>query len=330
MAIITTRNLHYQYRDDDKGRPYALKDVNLELEPGQFYAILGSTGSGKSTLLQHFNGIYQPTEGQIQVLDIIFEAGQKKKGLKGLRSRVGLVFQFPEQQLFEETVEKDLMFGPIQFGSSQEEAREAARTALAEVGLPAELLERSPFELSGGQIRKVAIATVLASKPELLVLDEPTATLDPVSRKELIELLQRLRREEGRTVVMVTHRLDEVFCYADQFVLMKEGTVTFVGSKEQLMDAPERLAEAGIIEPAVMTLALEASRKTGIPAREMPCHLEEWVDWLCELDVLKGAVNEKAEQSLHTDREEAPAAAGFKHQESAAKAVQTVHTGEEG
>lgn len=330
MAIITTRNLYYQYRDDDKGRPYALQDVNLELEPGQFYAILGSTGSGKSTLLQHFNGIYQPTEGQIQVLDITFEAGRKKKGLKGLRSRVGLVFQFPEQQLFEETVEKDLMFGPIQFGSSQEEAREAARTALAEVGLPAELLERSPFELSGGQIRKVAIATVLASKPELLVLDEPTATLDPVSRKELIELLQRLRREEGRTVVMVTHRLDEVFCYADQFVLMKEGTVTFVGSKEQLMDAPERLAEAGIIEPAVMTLALEASRKTGIPAREMPCHLGEWVDWLSGLDVLKGAVNEKAEQSLHMEREEAPAAASFKHQEPAAKSVQTVHKGEEG
>lgn len=293
MAIVNCRQLHYQYRDDEKERHYALQDVNLSLEAGQFYAILGSTGSGKSTLLQHFNGIYQPTEGAIQVLDVTFEAGKVKKGLRGLRSRVGLVFQFPEQQLFEETVEKDLMFGPIQFGKSNEEARRAAHKALHEVGLPEELLGRSPFELSGGQIRKVAIATVLASEPELLVLDEPTATLDPISRRELIELLQKLRQEEGRTVVMVTHRLDEVFAYADRFVLMKEGAVTFTGTREELLSAPECLAEAGIVEPAVMTLALAASKSTGIPVEDMPCRLDEWTEWIMEhVDV----VQQKKEQ----------------------------------
>ncbi len=280
MAIVTCRQLGYRYRDEDSSRAFALHGVNLELEQGLFYAVLGSTGSGKSTLLQHFNGIYQPSEGEIQVLDVTFQAGQKKKGLKELRSRVGLVFQFPEQQLFEETVEKDLMFGPLQFGKSKEAAREAASKALAEVGLSRELLERSPFELSGGQIRKVAIATVLASEPELIVLDEPTATLDPVSRHELIELLQELRRKEGRTVVMVTHRLDEVFCAADRFVLMKEGTITFTGTRQELLESPERLAEAGIVEPQMMTLALEASRRTGLPVAEMPCELDDWTEWL--------------------------------------------------
>ncbi|MCG7408128.1 ATP-binding cassette domain-containing protein [Paenibacillus sp. ACRRX] len=280
MAIVTCEQISYQYSKAGSHQPLALIDVSLRLEQGKFYAILGATGSGKSTLLQHFNGIYQPTKGKLQVYDVVFAAGAKVKGLKPLRSRVGLVFQFPEQQLFEETVEKDLMFGPIQFGENEEQAREAAVAALRAVGLDETFMARSPFELSGGQMRKVAIATVLASNPELIVLDEPTATLDPVSRTELIALLKRLCEEQGRTIVMVTHRLDEVLTAADEFILMKQGTVTYAGTHADLMRSPHLLQAAGIVVPSEMKLAHEVSKRTGIMVDELPSGIEGWADWL--------------------------------------------------
>lgn len=280
MAIVRGEQVSYQYPQNGAQQPLALHHVNLEIKPGQFTVVLGATGSGKSTLMQHFNGLYQPTEGRLQVLDVVFEAGKRIKGLKPLRSRVGLVFQFPEHQLFEETLEKDMMFGPLQFGMSKSEAKAAVQEAMEAVGLPDHLLARSPFELSGGQMRKAAIATVLASRPEMLVLDEPTATLDPVSRRELIALLKHLCTKQGKTVVMVTHRLDEVLEQADQFIIMKQGTITFEGSRYELMDHAPLLHESGIVIPSAMKLALRIQKETGQPLTQLPGSVKEWADWL--------------------------------------------------
>lgn len=280
MAIVHSEQLSYQYGQHNVHQPLALNNVSFTLEQGLFTAVLGSTGSGKSTLMQHMNGIFQPTKGRLQVYDVTFEGGSKVKGLKPLRSRVGLVFQFPEQQLFEETLEKDLMFGPLQFGKSKEEAHEAAVQALHAVGLSEELLTRSPFELSGGQMRKAAIATVLASDPDLLVLDEPTATLDPVSRYELLAMLKRLSTERGKTIVMVTHRVDEVLEAADRFILMKQGELVFHGTREEMLDDCSILHEAGIIIPETMQLALQMHQLTGTPYRELPIRAEDWADWI--------------------------------------------------
>ncbi|WP_051286789.1 ATP-binding cassette domain-containing protein [Paenibacillus taiwanensis] len=305
MAIVTCEQISYQYAKASIHQPLALIDVSLRLEQGKFYAIVGATGSGKSTLLQHLNGIYQPTKGKLQVYDVVFAAGAKVKGLKPLRSRVGLVFQFPEQQLFEETVEKDLMFGPIQFGADEQQARAAAVEALLAVGLDEAFMARSPFELSGGQMRKVAIATVLASNPELIVLDEPTATLDPVSRTELIALLKRLCVEQGRTIVMVTHRLDEVLAAADEFILMQQGAVTYTGTRADLIRSPHLLQAADIVVPNEMKLAHEISERLGIVVDELPSGIEGWADWLIHnSDAASKAVDRYATDSSASQQEQ--------------------------
>lgn len=221
---IQLQQVSYTYADRSMWKQTALHGINLEIAQGSLTGIAGATGSGKSTLLQLFNGILKPTEGTVQVLDVTITAGEKSPRLLPLRRRVGLVFQFPEQQMFEDTVEKDLCFGPLNFGVSLEEAKERARKSMMDMGLDLALLERNPFRLSGGQMRKAAIASVLAMDPDIVVLDEPTATLDPVSRAELIALLERLCREQGRTIIIVTHRMDELLPYADNWVLLKEGS----------------------------------------------------------------------------------------------------------
>lgn len=245
---IQLQQVSYTYADRSLWRQTALHGINLDIPAGSMVGIAGATGSGKSTLLQLFNGILKPTEGKVSVLDVTIEAGEKTPKLLPLRRRVGLVFQFPEQQMFEETVEKDLCFGPLNFGASPEEAKARARQAMTDMGLDLELLERNPFRLSGGQMRKAAIASVLAMDPEIVVLDEPTATLDPVSRAELIGLLERLCREQGRTIIIVTHRMDELLPYADQWVLLKEGQLAFQGS------AGELAADPGILERCNLTV----------------------------------------------------------------------------
>lgn len=221
---IQLQQVSYTYADRSMWSQTALHGINLQIAGGSLTGIAGATGSGKSTLLQLFNGILKPTEGTVQVLDVTITAGEKSPRLLPLRRRVGLVFQFPEQQMFEDTVEKDLCFGPLNFGLSLEEAKERARKSMTDMGLDLALLERNPFRLSGGQMRKAAIASVLAMDPDIVVLDEPTATLDPVSRAELIALLERLCREQGRTIIIVTHRMDELLPVADNWVLLKDGS----------------------------------------------------------------------------------------------------------
>lgn len=246
----------------------ALNGVSFEIEPGSFTAVAGPTGCGKSTLLQMFGGLLLPTEGRAVILDTVLEAGRKPPKLKELRRRVGLVFQFPEQQLFEETVEKDLCFGPLNFGSTKEQAKEKAKRALELVGLPEELMARSPFQLSGGQMRKVAIASVLAMDPDVLVLDEPGASLDPLSRMELTELLVKMCREQGKTVVVVTHRIEEMLEAADRWILIKEGRALFQGSAAEMAADLERLETEGLQMPECMHVWRAMADRFGLEAEQ--------------------------------------------------------------
>lgn len=267
---IQLQQVSYTYAARSLWRQTALHGIEMNIPQGSLTGIAGATGSGKSTLLQLFNGLLKPTEGTVQVLDVTIRAGEKSPRLLPLRRRVGLVFQFPEQQMFEDTVEKDLIFGPLNFGMPPEEAKARARQAMEDMGLPLSLLERNPFQLSGGQMRKAAIASVLAMDPEILVLDEPTATLDPVSRAELIDLLNRLCREQGKTVVIVTHRMDELLPYADRWLLLQEGRLDFQGSREELAQAPETLERCGLEMPQSLRYWRAAAARFGLHG-EPPC-----------------------------------------------------------
>jgi len=246
---IELEQVSYVYADRSLWKETALHNLDLRIPQGSIIGIAGATGSGKSTLLQLFNGILKPTEGTVKVLDVTLTAGEKSPKLLPLRRRVGLVFQFPEQQMFEETVEKDICFGPLNFGMTLEEAKERARKAMSDMGLDLALLDRNPFHLSGGQMRKAAIASVLAMDPEIVVLDEPTATLDPISRAELIALLERLCREQGRTIIIVTHRMDELLPFADRWIVLKEGRAAFQGSIGELAAEPSILERCGLTVP---------------------------------------------------------------------------------
>ncbi|MCR8645273.1 ATP-binding cassette domain-containing protein [Paenibacillus sp. N1-5-1-14] len=237
---ITFQHVTHTYKTDPLHNYLGLQDVNIHIQEGQFVGIIGASGCGKSTLLQHCNGILLPTDGTIQILDYEIRSGQKLQSLQGLRRRIGLVFQFPEQQIFEETVEKELMFGPRNFGVSEEQAKKQAEQALHAMGLPLSLLSRNPLQLSGGQMRKVAIASVLVMNPDILLLDEPTATLDPQSREELIQMLHHLCKDQGKTIVIVTHRTEEIIDYADEWIVMKQGTVVYQGNIQGMYEVSKQ------------------------------------------------------------------------------------------
>ncbi|MBC1753708.1 energy-coupling factor ABC transporter ATP-binding protein [Listeria seeligeri] len=249
---IKLEQLGYCYQKNSPFEKRALLDVNVSFDSGSYSAIIGHTGSGKSTLLQHLNALLMPTEGKITVGDREIVAGVKQKKLRDLRKKVGIVFQFPEAQLFEETVEKDICFGPMNFGVSEEDAKARAKKVIYEVGLTEEILSRSPFELSGGQMRRVAIAGVLAMDPEVLVLDEPTAGLDPHGREEIMEMFYNLHKEKGLTTVLVTHSMEDAARYAEKIVLMKAGTVLQIGVPREIFANPEDLIDLGLSVPDVV------------------------------------------------------------------------------
>ena len=239
---IKLQQVSYAYA---KGTPFekrALFDVDLNVESGTYKAIIGHTGSGKSTLLQHFNGLLKPTSGAVQIGEWTIEPKKKPKELKPVRQKVGIVFQFPEHQLFEETVLKDIMCGPMNFGVSEEEAERRARSLVSVVGLPEEVLEKSPFDLSGGQMRRVAIAGVLAMEPEVIVLDEPTAGLDPHGQKEIMDMFYALHKEKNLTTILVTHSMEDAARYADEIAIMHEGRCVLTGTPRELF------ADAGTLQ----------------------------------------------------------------------------------
>ena len=272
--VIQLEKVCYEYGAGGPWALAALQDIDLSVEGGRFIGIAGTTGSGKSTLLQLLNGIIRPASGRVAVLDTVITGGEKPPKLHGLRRRVGLVFQFPEQQMFEETVEKDLIFGPMNFGVGEEDAKRLARKAMDKMGLDPALLQCSPFELSGGQMRKAAIASVLAMEPDILVLDEPAATLDPESRTELISMLRRLCTEEGRTVIMVTHRMDEVLPAADSWVIMHEGRCVFSGTAKELAGNPQVLELSGMAMPLPLRCWSTLAERFGLQEEE-PCFTAE-------------------------------------------------------
>lgn len=231
---ITFEQVSYIYQEGTPFEHKSLQNVSFQLKEKDFLAVIGHTGSGKSTLIQHMNALLKATSGRVDVDGTVITAETKDKNLKPLRQKVGIVFQFPEAQLFEETVLKDVMFGPLNFGSSPEQAREKAVNALALVGIDEMLFERSPFELSGGQMRRVAIAGILAMEPDVLVLDEPTAGLDPRSRLKMMTLFKKLYDERQISVVLITHQMNDVLNYANRVLLLETGEVVFDGSPSEL------------------------------------------------------------------------------------------------
>lgn len=260
MEIIT-RKLEYKYQANTPFERSALHDINVTIPPNSYTAIIGHTGSGKSTLLQHLNGLLQPTGGEIKIGDRTIKAGVKEKNLRSLRKKVGIVFQFPEHQLFEETVEKDICFGPLNFGASLEEAKERAKKAAKQVGLPEEIMDKSPFDLSGGQMRRVAIAGVLAMDPEVLVLDEPTAGLDPRGRTEIMDMFADLHRKQGISIVLVTHSMEDASKYADHIIVMHKGTVYKKGAPKDIFSSPKELMDLGLDVPESIRFQLKLEEK---------------------------------------------------------------------
>ena len=261
-VILSLRDVNYIYSADTVYRRHALKNVSLDIWKGEFIAVIGHTGSGKSTLIQHLNGLNKPSSGKILYKGQ--DISEKSFKLSDLRKKVGLVFQYPEYQLFETTVLLDVAFGPKNLGCDREQAEQQAREALALVGLPEECYEMSPFELSGGQKRKAAIAGVLAMNPEVLILDEPTAALDPYGRDEILSILEDLHRKKNITILLVSHSMDEVARFAQRIIVMDKGEILMDGTPADIFRRHKELEEIGLAAPQAMYIMKEL-KEYGLP-----------------------------------------------------------------
>lgn len=280
---ISLQDVEYRYQANTPFERLALKEVSIDITSGTYMAIIGHTGSGKSTVLQHLNGLLQPTKGKVVIGDREIIAGRKEKYLREVREHIGIVFQFPEHQLFEETVEKDICFGPMNFGVSEEEAKKRARVALQHVGLSEEVLQKSPFDLSGGQMRRVAIAGVLAMEPKVIVLDEPTAGLDPRGRKEIMDMFYKLHQERRLTTILVTHSMEDAARYADELVVLHKGTVYRKGTPEEIFHDPERLLQLQLDVPDVVRFQLQLEQKIGRRLGKACLTMEELTESIVQL-----------------------------------------------
>lgn len=253
---IKIHQLEHVYNQNTPFSHAALKGINLEIPEGKVTAIIGQTGSGKSTLVQHLNGLLIPTAGTLDICGYHIQPLLKIKDVKQLRKEVGLVFQFPEYQLFEETIEKDIAFGPKNFGVEEGDASQLVRDILPVVGLDESYLDRSPFELSGGQKRRVAIAGILVLDPKVLVLDEPTAGLDPQGAKEMMTLFMCLNREQNKTVLLVTHDMEHVMNYCDHVIVLDHGVVKQKSDVKTFFEHPEWIVNIGINPPSIIRLKM--------------------------------------------------------------------------
>jgi len=249
---IKLQQVSYAYAQGTPFEKRALFDVDFDIPSRTYQAIIGHTGSGKSTILQHFNALLKPTSGEVHIGNRVVVAGKKAKDLKAVRQKVGIVFQFPEHQLFEETVLKDIMFGPMNFGVPEKEAEDRARALVSLVGLPEDVLEKSPFDLSGGQMRRVAIAGVLAMEPEVIVLDEPTAGLDPRGQKEIMDMFYELHQERHLTTILVTHSMEDAARYADNIVIMHEGKNVLSGTPRDIFKDVDTLKSFRLEPPRIV------------------------------------------------------------------------------
>ncbi|WP_330949495.1 energy-coupling factor ABC transporter ATP-binding protein [Virgibacillus sp. MG-45] len=257
----------YIYQQNTPFAHKAIEDLSFHIPSGSFVAVIGHTGSGKSTLIQHLNGLVTPSEGEVRIGDYRLTKDEKPKNMKALRSKVGVVFQYPEHQLFEESVAKDIAFGPQNFGVSKEEIHRRIKRIAPMVGISEALLDRSPFDLSGGQMRRVAIAGVLAVKPEVLVLDEPTAGLDPRGRKEIMRMFYELHQREKLTTIMVTHSMEDAVTYADYVIMLNNGTIYMEGKPEAVFTKAEALKKVQLDVPEMIQFihAFETKFGTSLP-----------------------------------------------------------------
>jgi len=281
MSILALNKVNYSYKNGKK----VLNDISMEFEEGKLYAILGASGSGKSTLIQHLNGLLKPSSGEIIVNG--FNITDKDLNLTEIRKRVGIVFQYPEYQLFEETVEKDIAFGPGNLGLDEEEISKRVRKSMEAVGLDYETYkDKSPFDLSGGQKRRVAIAGVIAMNPEVLILDEPTAGLDPGGRDEIFNLIKKLHRDNNITIILSSHSMDDMAKLAQTIIVMNHGKIEFMGTPREVFTShAARLREIGLDVPQVLELATKLRNK-GFDIRPDVLTVEEIKDEI--LNFMKG------------------------------------------
>ncbi len=268
---ITFEHVGHVYSTGSPFEYDALRDINLDISEHKITAIIGQTGSGKSTLIQHLNALLLPTSGKIHILDRTISADETPKKLKSLRGDVGLVFQFPEYQLFEETVLKDVAFGPKNFGCSEQEATQKAKEALKMVGLGVENYEKSPLELSGGQKRRTAIAGILAMDPKVIVLDEPTAGLDPMGTVQMMELFYKLNHDYNKTILIVSHDMEQVYKYCDEVVVVEDGNIRFHDTVKNFFADSSICRSMNILPPAIIQMK-DMLREKGF---EIPNEIED-------------------------------------------------------
>lgn len=263
--------------------PLVLQSIDLQIESGSYSAIVGHTGAGKSSLLKTINGLLLPTAGKIEVGKDIIKQKNNKQALKNIRKKVGMVFQFPEAQLFAETVEKDICFGPLNFGVPLKQAQQIAKEVMQLVGLPLHLLNKSPHSLSGGQKRRVAIAGILAMEPEILVLDEPGAGLDPKGKNEIMRLIKSLHQERNLTTILVTHDMDDVVHYADKIIVMENGRIVRNGDLRSVFSDRLAIKKWHLDLPEAYQFQLEIEDRTGIELPQICFTVDELADALMEV-----------------------------------------------
>jgi energy-coupling factor transport system ATP-binding protein len=283
---IKIENVSADYQVGPIRNPFVLHDVDVSIQSGSFTAVIGYTGAGKSSLLKTMNGLLIPTKGQVKIGTDIIKRDNNKEALKSIRKKVGMVFQFPESQLFAETVEKDICFGPLNFGVPLEEAKNLAKEVIEQVGLTKEILDKSPFSLSGGQKRRVAIAGILVMNPDILVLDEPGAGLDPSGKKEIMDLLSSWHTKRGMTTVLVTHDMDDVVHYADDVIVMEKGTVVFHDSVQRLFSNDEKVEKWHLDVPVARRFQIKLENQTGVKLNSVCLTVEELADALIEVGLV--------------------------------------------
>ena len=261
----------------------ALKNVTTQFDEGKYYAIIGHTGSGKSTLIQHINGLLKPTKGSVDVNGTRITAKTKDKALRDIRKHVGMVFQFPESQLFEDNVEREIRFGPQNFKMDQEEVLKRAKALFKEFGFQEDIMARSPFQMSGGQMRKIALTSILTMDPNVIILDEPTAGLDPHSKLQVMQLIKRLQKEEGKTIILISHEMNDVAQYADEVKVMRQGQVVETLTPRELFSDATRVESLHLELPDIVQLQREVEQRhqmkferTALTEEEFVAMYKEW------------------------------------------------------
>lgn len=296
---IRFENVSYTYQPNTPFENKVLHDINFTIKDGSYTAIVGHTGSGKSTILQHLNALKVPTTGSVWIGNNEITAKNKTESLNDIRKEVGVVFQFPEAQLFEETVGQDIAFGPQNFGMSEEEALKRAEEILPLVGLDASFMDRSPFDLSGGQMRRVAIAGVLVMEPSVLVLDEPTAGLDPKGQLEMMAVFNRLHEQQDITIVLVTHQMEDVANFADHMIVLDSGKIVDEGAPKDVFRNEKWLQSIQLDVPNTVDFAHMLSKKDGWGVKELPLSLEELSDMIMKKLIPSDIVNDEETGDVH-------------------------------